>query len=737
MSRKAYHIPLQDPCTKCGLPASQHKKIEHAPEGNPCIKCGLPASNHRKRNRTRVEIKKLIETYKRIDTRRNRKRVDTRPNRHENRIIEYIGIDGEGQDSTANRTDHRYVLLAASNETGTKKWHVKSNRLSTIECLDLILRLPSKRTKIFSFAFNYDLTKILTDLDNESLYLLFRPELRQRTGPDAKLGPAPVKWKGYSLNLQGTKFSVRRRSKRVVIWDLFKFFQAKFVNALKDWQVGNKIMLEQMALMKDKRSEFNKESEQAVFNYCLEECRCIAELARKLIESHQKVNLKLKTFYGAGSSGGAMLTAMGVKDKIRPTIERMVIPVAQAFSGGRFENSIIGQVDGTVYNYDISSAYPYHITFLPCLVHGKWRLTQERRELESVTAALVHYGLGNSKIGTWGPFPFRTEDGTISFPITSGGGWVWREEYLAAERIFPHVQFKEAWVYETACTCEPFKKIPEYYKLRLQIGKEGPGIVIKLGCNSCYGKLAQSVGNAQFNSWIWAGMITSGCRAQVLDILALHRERSNLLAVATDGIYTREKIITPTPRDTGTFDACDIDSGKPKPLGAWEEKQYNRGMFFARPGIYFPLNPTDKDIKDIRGRGVGKGVVLENWAKIIDVWKKDGIDAIADIANVSRFCGAKTCISVNSKWVYRRANAKNGKLPAYGQWISRKVEMSFHPLPKREKVNPDGLTLKLRRFPRDLESVPYDRAVICGEAAELMMAQAEADEQPDGDFSFE
>jgi len=277
--------------------------------------------------------------------------------------------------------------------------------------------------------------------------------------------------------------------------------------------------------------------------------------------------------------------------------------------------------------------------------------------------------------------------------------------------------------------------------LRLKLGKEGPGIVIKLGCNSCYGKLAQSVGNALFNSWIWAGMITSGCRAQVLDILAIHKDWANLLAIATDGIYTREKIEAPKPLDTGTRDVwvtnpkTGIIELKPV-LGGWENKTYDRGMFFARPGIYFPLNPSIDDIKDIRGRGVGKGVVLENWSTIIDTWKKDGIEGNAQVANVTRFCGAKSSISCsNGGKRYNRANAKGGVLPSYGQWITRKVEMSFHPLPKRALVNPDGVTLKLRRFPKSLESVPYDRAMMSNESNELRMMTIEALEQPDGDLT--
>lgn len=650
--------------------------------------------------------------------------------------MRFIGLDGEG----VGRLPHRYFMIGASDEYGTfadVQQAPEGHQLTTIQCLDFILSLPVKKTRIFAYSFNYDLTKILEDVDNKTLYHLFRPETRQRYGKEAIKGPVPVKWKGYSLNLQGTKFTVRKRNKRVVVWDIFKFYQSKFVNALKDWKVGYPELWARMSEMKGKRADFENESREAIRGYMLEECRCMAELARRLVEAHELAGLKLKSFYGAGSSGAAMLTVMGVKEKLSPTPDAMKEGVASAFFGGRFENSVIGTIRERVYNYDISSAYPYHTTFLPCLLHGSWRLSKERTDAEQSNAALVRYSYRDGfDIQHWGPFPFRDNEGNISFPVMSGGGWVWREEYLAGERAFPFfIRFEEAWIYEQNCDCKPFANIPKYYVHRLLLGKEGPGIVIKLAVNSVYGKLAQSVGNALFNSWIWAGMITSGCRAQALDALALHKDRANLLMVATDGIFTRERLNLPIPLDTGTADAVTPEGKKAnKPLGGWEEKVIDKGIFVARPGIYFPLNPTSAEVKDVRGRGVGKGVVLENWQRIIDAWESQGVNGVAEVANVQRFCGAKTSVHFSKGKGYTRAAWTDGMRPHYGDWIVRKVEMSFNPLPKREGVNPDGVTLKLRSFPKHLLSAPYDRAMLSAEAEELKAAMEEMAEQPDGDF---
>lgn len=646
-----------------------------------------------------------------------------------------LGIDGEGQ--TIGK-EHLYNLLAYSDESGNRQEYIEANegeRLTTIECLDFLLSMPVKRTKIFAYSFNYDLTKILTDLPNEKLYKLFRPELRQRTGGEAMKGPKPVTWKGYSLNLQGTKFTLKRRGKRIVIWDVFKFYQSKFVNALADWRVGNDALRDRMRGMKDQRSDFAKVDRDAIRAYCLEECACLAQLARKLIQSHESAGLKLRSFYGAGSSGAAMLTVMGIRGKNLPTAEPMRDAVAAAFFGGRFENSAIGAVREPCWNYDISSAYPYQTTFLPCLEHGTWRLTKSRKDVDTARWALVRYRLHETGIASWAPFPFRDRDGNICFPSQSGGGWIWKAEYIAGERLFPTVEFREAWVYEVHCDCKPFARIPEFYAHRLKIGKEGPGIVIKLAVNSCYGKLAQSVGSALFNSWVWAGLITSGTRAQILDVLGRHKNWANLLMIATDGIYTRERLSMPAPLDTATGLVIGEDGKEHrKPLGGWEEKAVPRGIFMARPGIYFPLNPTEDELKDVRGRGVGKGVVLANWEKIMRAYETLGANGTVEIANVSRFCGAKTSIHYSKGKGYTRANAKDGIKPCYGNWVARKVEMSFAPMPKRECVNPDGLTLRLRSFPLDVESVPYGRAQRSAESVELAQAYQEILEQPDGDL---
>lgn len=681
------HTPQGDPCVRCNQPFRAHR-VEHIPQGDPCAYCNLPAENHRK-------------------TRRD----------SEQRY--YAGIDGEGQ----GRKNHRYVMLAWSSADGTKRESLEVDEggsLSTEDCLDFILDVPN-HAKLFAFAFGYDLTKILADMPDDLLYLLVRPELRARPPGKEKLGPKPVEWKGYSLNKIASKFSVAWGKRRRVVWDTFAFYQAKFTSACTDWKVGTSEAIARMVAMKDRRADFDKLERAQILEYCYQECAYMAELAEKLTQAHENVELKLRSYYGAGSTASVILKKFGIGEARRETPLAMEKAVASAFFGGRFENSRVGEIPGRVWGYDISSAYPYQLTFLPCLDHGSWHRTRKREKIDGARAALVRYSLDETGDLNWGPFPFRLKTGAIAFPSASGGGWVWQDEYLQGEKLFPNaVKFHEAWVYRCECDHQPFAKVPEYYRERLRIGKEGPGIVLKLGCNSIYGKLAQSIGGSKppYQCWIWAGMITSGCRAQALEMLALHKDRSNLIMVATDGIYTREEIETPKPRETGTL------TEHRKPLGGWECKLVDGGMFAARPGIYFPLNTGENDLKSIRARGIGRAVMLAQTQKIIEGWKS-GQEKVR-FADVTRFYGIKSSISRSGKpgaYVYQRSEN-------YGQWRTRPLEMSFSPLPKRERARKDG-SLVLRAFPGET-SEPYKKSVISLDALLLKMATEEANEQPDG-----
>ncbi len=711
-------------------------KPQHLPQGDPCKLCDLRASIHRQRKpRNPQYVKDYNHAHPRV-----------------NPSARIIGIDGEGQ----GRRPHRYNYIAACDEFGSV-WSERAEingRLTTVQCLNFILGLP-RRALVFGYAFVYDLTKILTDLPNKVLHL-FHEERRARIVPNPKGGwrviYTPVRWKHYHLNFMNRRlsvtshdascasFKVRKQTpsgpiyakcdctntRRCTVWDIFRFFGEKFTEALIKWKIADPEHLKRMQEMKEARGKegWDKLPAADIEAYCNEECLYLAKLGRALLTAHAEADLKLTQYYGAGSTASALLTKMDVLRYRGDFPDEMRKPLACAFFGGRFENSVVGAVKGPVYNYDISSAYPYQATLLPCLMCGRWEFVDNGRmyqRIEDSTLALINWSFGTKhrSNAAWGMFPVRAKDGTIAFPLTAEGGWTWKQEYFAAQLLDPNVGCVGAWVYNTDCDHKPFGMLPEIYRERVRWGKDAKGIVLKLGPNSVYGKVAQSRGlNPPFQSWIWAGNITSGCRAQLLDALRVCRDPWNVLMFATDGVWSRERLRLPRPIDTGTGDL-------EKPLGGWEEKGFAKGVFAVRPGIYFPLSPTDEQIKEVRARGLGKRVLYECHASIVKAYQAG--KAEVTVAGVERFMGALSSVSYNGKATYKRSQD-------YGEWIRHPIKVSFNPNPKRRRVLPGGRLELWNHLPK---SVPYSKAMVSPDALIAKMAQQIADEQPDADFGYQ
>lgn len=609
-----------------------------------------------------------------------------------------IAFDGEGRTLDG---QHVYTLLAYSDCTGARSRFIERDTgLSSYDCLNFIVDSPAPES--FAYGFRYDITMLLRDLPDDTLYSLLHPDTRL----SARGRPIPVRWREFEIELFGTQFSVRRGRRQRVIWDVLKFYQSTFVDALASWSISDRLALIKMQEMKAERSNFSEHSPAEVRAYCLSECRNLATLVAKLRRAHDDVGLHLENYYGAGSTATLLLRRYGIDERNRATPPDMERAIAQSFSGGRFEANVLGRVPGPVYSADINSAYPYHAWQCPCLDCGTWRLTDDRRDMERATAALVEYSYDGDPLQPWAPFFYRDKGGAICYPSAIGSGWAWRPEYLAGERGWSGVTFRRAWIYESSCDHRPFADIPRAYLQRLALDRENPGAgkVVKLAINAVYGKLAQSVGRPKFQCWTWASMITSGTRADILDAIAAHRDRNNLLFVATDGIFTKEKLELRKPLDSGT--------DGPKPLGGWLGEEYG-DMFSVRPGIYFS---TDTAIK-MRGRGIGRKALEAHKRQIADAYEQGRADYTL---TVNRFFGAKSCLHASADGISRS--------PRYGQWGEVDITLTFDPWPKR-RLRSDG-TLALR-CERGNESYPYAGAMDASpeSAFAQVMADIEA-EQP-------
>ena len=102
-----------------------------------------------------------------------------------------------------------------------------------------------------------------------------------------------IKGEPFRTQLESMGFTdLPQDDKRRIIWDIWKFFQSKFVDALEEWGVGDPEVLKNMRYMKEHRAEFDKMPFNEVKEYCYDECAYMATLARKLWEAHNTAGLR-------------------------------------------------------------------------------------------------------------------------------------------------------------------------------------------------------------------------------------------------------------------------------------------------------------------------------------------------------------------------------------------------------------------------------------------------------------
>lgn len=729
-----------------------------------------------------------------------------------------LAIDGEGY--TTRNGEHLYCYIAAGNADGSFFLDdYDPNGMSTARIFDFLLALPRDMLKI-GFALGYDYTKWFEHLEDGEIFRLLRPDQRahETTGRPAdvlvphirnRLSNAIECFETTAINLISTRLTLRRGqhleampsiegaesrsrirwSESVTIWDFFKFFGRAFVPSLIDWDVGDRATLERIQKMKDRRGKFASIGK-GEKEYCKLEVAHLAQMGDKLLASIKEAGIRLTAYFGPGSVAGAMLDECDAKNA-RPNIPpEMEDPVQRAFFGGRFEINCCGPIlpcEGD----DLASAYPSAETSIPCFRHGRWRLVTKNIE-ETVRraalrgAALCHYrlpqhpaidvvevpdpdilmGMGNAPPidrlayapnTAWGAFPFRLKDGSIVFPATSGGGWIWHHEMLAAldhPKLWPNVELREAWVFEPDCECPPpfLETVTRDYCKRLEWGKEGKGMAMKLGLNSRYGKRAQSIGQAPYRCLVTAGLITSHCRGQILHAIGAAEDPWDVLSTATDGILANKMLKLPeatapcTRLTEGAARAAAEREGKPRyPLGAWEHISYPEGVFLIRPGMRFALDvkrdPDKKKeaakIKKTAARGLGVRVLHQNRQKVLALWKKKPHTPLT-LQQKAVFWGAKICVSLGKtapQRVFWHGPTEPRRNPRYGLWITPEpYNVSYAPMPKRPLLLKNNRILSWALLDFDLESSAYDKSKSDALPAneELRQAQDMADAQPDG-----
>lgn len=492
-----------------------------------------------------------------------------RPSQQSNILHVPLGVDGEGEDG-------KYILLCASNGKSVAN---RKDGLSTKDCLDFLLQLNGPQL-IFGFAFSYDVNMILRDLGRDELERLAKT--------------TRVFWGDYRIkHIDGKLLQITHRptGKSVSIWDLYPWIQTSFVTMLEQYNLCDEKTLTRIRTMKDQRDNFRDLSAAKIKGYCVEECALLSKAVSYVLNLIHGTGFKPNGYYSPGSLAAAAMEGHGVRNyRSDPPTQAITDAIDKAFIGGRSEVSMVGPIDGPIYEYDIRSAYPYAATILPCFAHGRW--VKYNGTITPYSLVKVHWQTGRQAV--WGPYPVRPRTGSIRYP-RSGETWVWGVEALAGRPLCSEFSVVEGYTYLPECDHKPFRYLADYYEARkvLKDASDPMEYVYKLILNSTYGKLAQRMGSSPYppkhRFLAWAGLITAITRAMLLERIVEAGE--NILLCATDGILSRQ--------------ALTVEIGEN--LGQWESNNY-ADIFIAGPGFYFATR-DDSGKPKIRNRGISRADV--------------------------------------------------------------------------------------------------------------------------------
>jgi hypothetical protein len=492
----------------------------------------------------------------------------------------FIAWDGEGW--TDDNMEHHYMLFGSS--TGD---YIEAPHLSSIECIELLLRVASENPKTIHVIFGggYDATHILRDLpldltaglkDGNKIAWEVPAMFGQRRNR-ITIEYIPHKW----LTLRGYDWENRRWS-YVKIYDIMTFFQSSFINALESRKLEIPDVIKSG---KASRSDFTYDDMDEIITYWRMELELTVELANTLRDELEEADLYVTQFHGPGAVANAMFKKHRIQDHLGAPPRTFMERAAQhAYFGGRFEQYKAGHYPGKVYLYDINSAYPTALTTLPSLAAGEWEYTSAF-EPGSYGVWLCDWESLTQNPLSPQPAPWRGKAGVVGFPTNNTEVWLWTPE---AKNV--NVQYGYVW--RPLKSVRPFAFMSEMYDLRLEWKNQGRGAerALKLGLNSGYGKLAQRIGgkperNNGRPTWHrleWAGMITSFTRAMIWD--AVSQNPDAIISVETDSVCSTVPL--------------DLDIGEG--LGQWGLKEYD-WITYVQSGIYFTPDGLGSSKSKTRG----------------------------------------------------------------------------------------------------------------------------------------
>lgn len=505
--------------------------------------------------------------------------------RKDSRAFPFVAWDGEG--ITDEYGDHHYVLFGASDGT-----EITSAHLTTEACLEALIDSEENDPDVIhcAFAFNYDVEKILGDVDEK----IMRRLVTANTAwwKNYRLEWFPRKWFQVTTTRNGKKYTAK-------VWDLFGFFQTSFVKALRTFFPGAEYAkdFDDIESGKQKRNQFQYEEVDSLIRpYWLSELKWMVKIADYLRELLHRAEMDISMWHGPGAIASYLFRVNGTERNMNQDVPKDVDNASRhAFAGGRFEQFVVGRANQPVYVYDINSAHPTGMSKLPSLAGNEWVPVSRVGEISDFGVYHVEFNADPRVHNLLEPMPFfhRSERGLVSYPMNVTG-YYWQPEMLTAMMHGFSFQVLEGWELVHDGT-RPFSWIQQMYDKRkawqTQTPPEPAQIALKLGLNSLFGKTAQRVGwnketrkPPKWHQLEWAGAITSNTRALLFDAMMQASEKDALLSVETDSVFSLEPL------------ELDIGAG----LGQWDYNLYE-DMISIQNGIYWLKKDGEWKKSKIRG----------------------------------------------------------------------------------------------------------------------------------------
>ena len=536
----------------------------------------------------------------------------------------FIALDGEG---VTRNGQHYYTLLTASDGNYIENW---KDGLSTQDCLSFVASFAGSGILV-GFSVNYDINKMLRDLDLSSLKTLWEY--------------GECEWEGWLIRWQQSKslwLHNKTTKQSATLYDVFGFFQKSFIRSLEDWKFE---VPKEITEGKANRSTFKKSEQAKIRKYNLIECELLVQLMNKVREAMIEADALPAHWHGAGAIATSLFQKYKVKEhNAQPNA---LLPLfARAYFGGRNQILLQGEID-KVWCHDINSAYPYAMAQLPTSI-GEWYETDSFLEEHPYALYYVEWNLNKKDLLT--PFPFRHKR-AIHWPQV-GSGWYWYPEVKEALKVYGtrKIRVGFGYLFRPSSDYKPFGFLPELYEQRKQFIIQGSDaqLILKLGINACYGKVAQSIGykgaRPAYQNYFWAGYITSVCRAMVFGVAAQNPE--SVCSFATDGVVATKKL---------------AEHSQDKQLGCWEVLPAE-DFFNIQSGVYCFKGEGGKE--KIRTRGFSPRSVDYN--ELRSIWRKDGVLGEYHYQE-TRFIGLGNSLR------------SNPPLANWGNWVTQDRKIDFMP----------------------------------------------------------